>query len=70
MQNKQNSRRVLSRREILKYGLYGGLTATLAPSLWISGCRKKPQEKKPNIILLILDTVRADALRLTAEQGT
>ncbi|MHC4792541.1 MAG: sulfatase [Planctomycetota bacterium] len=46
----------------MKYGLYGGLTAGLAPSLWLSGCRNRPSGKKPNIILIAVDTLRADHL--------
>ena len=60
MGRKQKSVRGLSRREILKYGLYGGLMAGLAPSLWLSGCRKQPRGRRPNIILIVVDTLRAD----------
>ena len=60
----------ISRREILKYSLYGGLAAGLAPSLWLSGCSKRQQGKKPNIILIILDTARADSLGVLAEHGS
>jgi len=59
----------ISRREILKYSLYGGLAAGLAPSLWLSGCSKRQQGKKPNIILIILDTVRADGLGVLTRKG-
>jgi arylsulfatase len=59
---KKTVSRALSRRQILKYGLYGGLTAGLAPSLWLSGCRNRPSGKKPNIILIAVDTLRADHL--------
>jgi len=52
----------LSRRELLKYGLYGGLVAGLSPSLLLSGCGKRQHAKKPNIILITLDTTRADRL--------
>ena len=70
MRCKQKLARGLSRREILRYGLYGGLVAGLAPSLWVSGCGKRQQGKKPNIILIILDTVRADGLGVLAEHGS
>jgi arylsulfatase A-like enzyme len=46
----------------LKYGLYGGLAGSLAPALWISGCSKKKDSKRPNIILIVVDTLRADHL--------
>ena len=52
----------MSRRELLKYGLYSGLAAGLSSSLWLSGCGKQQHAKKPNIILITLDTTRADRL--------
>ena len=52
----------MSRRELLKYGLYSGLAAGLSSSLWLSGCGKRQHAKKPNIILITLDTTRADRL--------
>ena len=48
----------ITRRELLKRGLYGGL----ATSLWINGCSPGPSAKKTNIILMTLDTTRADHL--------
>ena len=62
MKHKQKSANCLSRRELLKYGLYGGLAAGLSPSLLLSGCGKQHNAKKPNIILITLDTTRADRL--------
>jgi len=62
MKHKQKSANCLSRRELLKYGLYGGLAAGLSPSLLLSGCGKQHSTKKPNIILITLDTTRADRL--------
>ena len=62
MKHKQKSANCLSRRELLKYGLYGGLAAGLSPSLLLSGCGKRQHAKKPNIILITLDTTRADRL--------
>ena len=52
----------MSRRELLKYGLYGSLAVGLSPSLLLSGCGKRQHAKKPNIILITLDTTRADRL--------
>lgn len=60
MRHKQESAESLSRREILKYGLYGGMLAGLAPSLWLGGCRKQWSSKRPNIIFILIDTLRAD----------
>jgi len=51
----------LTRRELLKYGLYGGLAAGLSPGLLLGGCGKS-RNKRPNIILITLDTTRADHL--------
>lgn len=49
----------LTRREILKYGLYGGLV----PTFWLSGCGKQGRGKrKPNVILIMIDTLRTDRL--------
>ncbi|MCP3907177.1 MAG: sulfatase-like hydrolase/transferase, partial [Oceanicoccus sp.] len=62
MKHKQKSANCLSRRELLKYGLYGSLAAGLSPSLLLSGCGKQRNAKKPNIILITLDTTRADRL--------
>jgi arylsulfatase len=62
MGRKQNLNSTLTRREILRYGLYGGLAAGLAPSLWLGGCGKRPRGKKPNIILIAVDTLRPDHL--------
>jgi arylsulfatase A-like enzyme len=62
MTTKRSSGSGLSRREILKYGLYGGLAAGLSPGLWLGGCRKQQNGKRPNIILMTLDTTRADRL--------
>ncbi len=62
MKQKQKSANGFSRRELLKYGLYSGLAAGLSPSLCLSGCGKQQHAKKPNIILITLDTTRADRL--------
>jgi len=59
---KQTSSKNLSRREILKYGLYGSLTAGLGSSICLNGCGKHQYIKRPNIILITLDTTRADRL--------
>jgi arylsulfatase A-like enzyme len=60
MRHKQESAKSLSRREILKCGLYGGIVAGLAPGLWLSGCRKRTPENKLNVLCISVDTLRAD----------
>lgn len=52
----------LNRRSVLKYGLYTGLASTLSPVLWVSGCRKDVTKKITNLILISIDTLRADHL--------
>jgi arylsulfatase len=52
----------MSRRKILKYGLYGGLATGLAPGLWLSGCSRRQRGKGPNVILIVVDTLRTDHL--------
>ncbi len=47
---------------MLKYGTYASLAAALSPSLWLSGCRKRPRGRKPGIILITVDTLRPDFL--------
>ena len=59
---KQNSADGLSRRKILKYGLYGSLAAPLAPSLWLSGCARTRGPKGQSVILIVVDTLRPDHL--------
>lgn len=64
MKDKQKSNGRLTRRELLRYGVYGGLTVGLSSSLWLTGCSKKKQRisKQPNIVLISIDTLRADHL--------
>jgi len=63
MNRQQISHQCLSRRELLKYGLYSSMAAGLSSSLWLSGCGKKKTDVKPtNIILISIDTLRADHL--------
>lgn len=62
MSSEQISSRVLSRRKLLRYGLYGGLTTGLLPCLWVSGCSNPRRGERPNIILISIDTLRADHL--------
>ncbi len=62
MGRKKASGNVFTRRQLLKYGLYGGLTAGVSGSLWLSGCSQKTDERPTNIILISIDTLRADHL--------
>jgi hypothetical protein len=51
----------LSRRQLLKSSLYGGLAAAApAPSLAPFGCSKRYQSKRPNIIFILIDSLRDD----------
>ncbi|MGA1863996.1 MAG: sulfatase [bacterium] len=52
----------LSRRDVLKYGLYGGLAAGIPGSLFLDGCESHRSVKRPNIFLITVDTLRADHL--------
>jgi len=62
MHGKQKKKKVITRRNLLKCGLYGGLAVNLSPALWISGCSSRAQTKKNNIILISVDTLRPDHL--------
>lgn len=54
-----------SRREFLKYGIYGSLAAGLSSSLWLTGCGKSDSPlNQPNILWIVWDTVRRDHLSL------
>jgi arylsulfatase A-like enzyme len=61
MKGRLNSQQYQSRREFLKYGLYAGLNASLVGSLLLSSCGKR-QRSATNIILISIDTLRADHL--------
>jgi arylsulfatase A-like enzyme len=62
MENKQKKTKDLTRRKVLKYGLYGGLATSLSSSLWLSGCSKREKGPMPNIALVLIDTLRPDYL--------
>jgi len=48
-----------TRRDFLKCGLRGSVTASLGSCLWLNGCNRH-KTKKPNVLLIVLDTARAD----------
>ncbi len=53
--------KTLTRRQILKQGLYGSLAAGISTNLFLTGCGKALSGKtKPNVLLIVLDTARAD----------
>jgi arylsulfatase A-like enzyme len=52
----------ITRRKLLKRGLYGTVAAGLSPALWVSGCSKLLHKDRPNIIFIVIDTLRADYL--------
>jgi len=58
---RKNRGKGLDRRELLKYGLYGGLAWGVSTGLGLAGCSPK-RSTRPNIILITLDTTRADRL--------
>lgn len=52
----------ITRRKLLKRGLYGTVATGLSPALWVSGCSKLFSKDRPNIIFIVIDTLRADYL--------
>ena len=50
----------MTRRKLLKHGLYGTVAAGLSPALWVSGCSKLRSNKMPNILFISIDTLRKD----------
>jgi len=55
----QNNRKI-NRRDFIKQSTAAALTTVLSSSLWLSGCGKQWRRRKPNIILIVIDTLRAD----------
>jgi len=57
-----NNSNKLDRRTFLKQTGTGALVfvSGLAPSLWVGGCSKRRKRSKPNIIFIVVDTLRAD----------
>lgn len=56
------SNHATTRRQFLKYGLYGSVAAAMPASLCLSGCQRLARNKKPNILFISIDTLRADHL--------
>lgn len=52
----------ISRRYLLSGALSAGLAGALGPCLWVGGCARRIKPKMPNIIFIIIDTLRADHL--------
>jgi arylsulfatase A-like enzyme len=53
----------MTRRQLLKHGVYAGLASGLPTSLLLGGCHEKQDDSRPtNVILISLDTLRADFL--------
>lgn len=50
----------MTRRQLLQGGVQGALAATLGSSLWLGGCSHR--SSNANIVLITLDTTRADHL--------
>jgi len=61
MTHKQKPKTGMNRREILRCGLYGSIAASLPAGLLMS-CTNKQHKKdqRPNVILIVVDTLRAD----------
>lgn len=59
---KKNPGRSLSRRQMLRCGLYGGLTGALSSALWLGGCTRLRRAKGPNIVFILIDALCADHL--------
>lgn len=82
MKQRRSPSKDLTRRELLKKGLYYGVASALLPGFCLSGCKKRRRVAGPNVILISIDTLRKDHcsaygyqrnttpnLRVLAEQG-
>jgi len=59
----EESRKLITRRSVLKHGVDMGLTlAGISSSLFVSGCRRMRCERQPHIIMVVVDTLRSDHL--------
>ena len=63
------SAKKMNRREILTYGAYSALAGGLSSGLCLSGCANRRRKKtKPNVVLIVLDTARADRFSYLGSQ--
>jgi len=84
MKRRRSPSKDLTRRELLKKGLYYGVASALLPGFCSNGCRKRRRVgvAGPNVMLISIDTLRKDHcsaygyernttpnLRVLAEQG-
>jgi arylsulfatase A-like enzyme len=60
--NERNLPEGLTRRDVLSNGLYSCLGGALSSCLWVSGCGKRGRKSRPNVLLISIDTLRADHL--------
>ncbi|MFH2000337.1 MAG: sulfatase [Planctomycetota bacterium] len=58
---KNQGKQQISRRSFMKRGFYAGGASGLLAGLWLSGCSARVK-RRPNILLITLDTTRADRL--------
>ena len=83
MEQRKNAPACLTRRELLKCGLYCSVASALVPGFCSSGCSNGPGAKgPPNVLMISIDTLRKDHcsaygyerdttpnLRVLAEEG-
>lgn len=62
MKRKRGSATEVSRREFLKWGILGSVATGIAPGLLWTGCGNRGRSRRPNVILITVDTLRADHL--------
>jgi len=60
MSAKDKEPATLTRRDVLKYGLYGGAAVGISAGLAKWGYSRLIKQKKYNVVLIVLDTARAD----------
>ena len=52
----------ITRRGFLKLGFYGGLSVAVSGNVLLGGCGKRDRSRRPSVILITADTLRADHL--------
>jgi len=58
----KNPNGLLTRRRILSSAVRGGFGSALLAGLWLNGCGQRKPAKKPNILFILIDALRADRL--------